>query len=78
VERLGRWGRRNPLVAGLSAAVVLLTVLGFAGLLGQWQMALAQEHEAKDHATQVEQERDQVQALNEKLRATEAQLRSTL
>jgi WD40 repeat protein/serine/threonine protein kinase len=78
LERLGRWGRRNPLVAGLSAAVVLLAVLGFVGLLGQWQMALAQEQEAKNHATQVEQERDKVQALNEQLKATQDQLRRTL
>src|SRR5205809_2748277 len=27
LERLGRWGRRNPLVAGLSAAVVLVAAL---------------------------------------------------
>jgi WD40 repeat protein/serine/threonine protein kinase len=78
LERLGRWGRRNPLVAGLSAAVVVLAALGFIGLLGQWQMAMAQEQQAKDHATKVEQERDQVQALNEQLRATQVQLRNTL
>src|SRR5207237_2299256 len=37
LERLGRWGRRNPLVAGLSAAVVLVAALGFAGVFGQMQ-----------------------------------------
>ena len=28
LERRGRWGRRNPLVAGLSAAIVLVTAWG--------------------------------------------------
>jgi WD40 repeat protein len=54
LERLGRWGRRNPLVAGLSAAVVLITAIGFAGVFGQMQAT--------------ENERDEVRALNEKLR----------
>ena len=30
-ERLWRWGRRNPLVAGLSAAVLVVAVAGLAG-----------------------------------------------
>jgi WD40 repeat protein/serine/threonine protein kinase len=56
LERLGRWGRRNPLVASLSAAIVLVAALGFVGVLG--------------HAAQVEKERDEVRALNEQLRRT--------
>jgi serine/threonine-protein kinase len=32
-ERLWRWGRRNSLVAGLSAAVLLVTLGGFFGVL---------------------------------------------
>src|SRR5262249_55605826 len=43
LERLGRWGRRNPLVAGLSAAVVLISTIGFAGVFGQMQVAQANE-----------------------------------
>jgi serine/threonine protein kinase len=78
LERLGRWGRRNPLVAGLSAAVVLVTALGFAGVFGQMQVAQANEHKAHEHAVQAEKERDEVRALNEQLRATQAQLRGTL
>jgi serine/threonine protein kinase len=78
MERLGRWGRRNPLVASLSAAVVVVTALGFVGVLGQWQVALANEQRANDNAAQAEQERDEVKALNAKLRATQAQLRNTL
>jgi serine/threonine protein kinase len=84
VERLGRWGRRNPLVAGLSAAVVLVAALGFAGVYGQMQVAQANEHEAQEHAVKAEKKEqeakkghDEVKALNQELRETQAQLRST-
>jgi WD40 repeat protein/serine/threonine protein kinase len=84
VERLGRWGRRNPVVAGLSAAVVVVAALGFAGVLGQWQAAVALELEAKENARQAQkneqdanrerddarQQRDEARALAEQLRRT--------
>jgi WD40 repeat protein/serine/threonine protein kinase len=70
LERLGRWGRRNPLVAGLSAAVVLVAALGFVGVFGQMQVAQANEQQAK-------QERDDARALAEKLQAALEQLRRT-
>jgi hypothetical protein len=63
LERLGRWGRRNPLVAGLSAAVVLVAALGFAGVFGQMQ-------EAKEQRDVAQQQRDEVRALNERLQLT--------
>jgi WD40 repeat protein/serine/threonine protein kinase len=85
LERLGRWGRRNPLVAGLSAAVVLITAIGFAGVFGQMQVAKANELKAQKHAAHAERkeqeaknERDEVRALNEKLQVTQAELRRTL
>ncbi len=37
IERAGKWIRRRPTVAGLSAAVVLLSVLGVAGITWQWR-----------------------------------------
>jgi WD40 repeat protein/serine/threonine protein kinase len=78
LERLGRWGRRNPLVAGLSAAIVMVAALGFVGVLGQWQVALAHEQEAKKNEKEANRRRDEVLALNDKLRATQAELRSIL
>ena len=60
------------MVAGLSTAIAVVAALGFVGVFEQWQVAAANEQQAKDHATQVEKERDQVQALNEQLRATQA------
>jgi WD40 repeat protein/serine/threonine protein kinase len=70
LERLGRWGRRNPLVAGLSAAVVLVAALGFVGVFGQMQVAQANEQQAK-------QERDDARALAEQLKVALEQLRRT-
>jgi WD40 repeat protein len=84
LERLGRWGRRNPLVAGLSAAVLVVAALGFAGVFGQMQVARANENEAREHAVRAEQkeqeankERDEVKALNAKLQATLDELQRT-
>jgi tetratricopeptide (TPR) repeat protein/predicted Ser/Thr protein kinase len=39
IKRLGRWSRRNPQVAGLTAAVILLFLLAFALVTWQWRRA---------------------------------------
>jgi WD40 repeat protein/tRNA A-37 threonylcarbamoyl transferase component Bud32 len=84
VERLWRWGRRNPLVASLSAVVLLVTLGGFLGVLGQWQVALAnerkadekalhaqeKEHEANQQRIEAQRQRDEVRALNDRLQRT--------
>jgi serine/threonine protein kinase len=36
-ERLWRWCRRNPVVAGLAASLVLVFLSGFAGVAWKWQ-----------------------------------------
>jgi WD40 repeat protein/serine/threonine protein kinase len=78
LERLGRWGRRNPLVASLTAAIIVVAALGFVGVFGQMQQALAHEQEAQRNEREANKQRDDAQAANEQLRATQAQLRSTL
>jgi hypothetical protein len=54
-ERLWRWSRRNPLVACLSAVVLLVTLGGLLGVLWQWQVALANEQKANGHAAQAQE-----------------------
>src|SRR5262249_32646128 len=44
-ERLVKWARRQPVVAGLLAAVVLVTVLGLAGITWEWADAVSVRHE---------------------------------
>jgi WD40 repeat protein/tRNA A-37 threonylcarbamoyl transferase component Bud32 len=71
MERLWRWGKRNPVIAGLIGAVILLTTTGFTATLGQMQKAKAKAEEAM-------QQRNETRMANEKLLATQDELRSTL
>jgi WD40 repeat protein len=64
-ERLWRWGRRNPLVASLVAALVLVTVLGVAGILWKYldaeqrrQSAVTAEKKAEQRRGEAEKERE--------------------
>jgi eukaryotic-like serine/threonine-protein kinase len=46
VERALKWVRRRPEIAALSAAVVIVTILGLAGILWNWMAAIAARDEA--------------------------------
>ncbi len=49
LARLGRWSRRRPVLAALSLALALVSVLGFAGITWQWRRA-------EDHLVKSQQE----------------------
>ena len=53
-ERLWRSCRRNPLVAGLGAGIVLVFLVGFAGVTWQWfEAARAREAEKRERGSAV-------------------------
>jgi WD40 repeat protein/serine/threonine protein kinase len=67
-ERLWRWCRRNPLPAGLLAALVLVFLAGFAGVFWQWRVAetqtgiaLVREQEARQKTQDEARARAQAQ-----------------
>jgi serine/threonine protein kinase/tetratricopeptide (TPR) repeat protein len=66
-ERVIVWCRRNPGVAVLLAALVLVFLGGSAGVLWQWQRARQSAFEAEQHAAAFRRERDT--ARKEKRRA---------
>jgi WD40 repeat protein len=67
-ERAWKWARRRPLSAALLAGIVLVTVLGFAGVTWQWQearllrdAALAEEHDKEEQRQHAEEARDRAE-----------------
>jgi serine/threonine protein kinase len=57
IERAARWCRRNPAVAGLSAALALVFAVGFAGVVWKWREASANLDQAGQALVRVEEER---------------------
>ena len=75
LERAWRRCRRNPLVGALLAAVVLVAAAGLVGVLGQWQVAVANEQkavasaqEAKEKAQEATTQRDEAQRQRDEVR----------
>lgn len=52
LNRLMRWGRRRPALAGMSAALLLVAAVGFAGVFWQWR-------QAETHLAEADRQRDQ-------------------
>jgi WD40 repeat protein/tRNA A-37 threonylcarbamoyl transferase component Bud32 len=61
-ERIWKWARRRPAVAGLLAAVVLVTVLGICGIVWQWLAAVAAREHALDASMVANQQRDRAES----------------
>jgi WD40 repeat protein/tRNA A-37 threonylcarbamoyl transferase component Bud32 len=92
LERTWRWCKRNPVVSSLLAAVVLVAVVGLAGVLSQWQAAVASEQKAvaseekaKEHAGQAQakaqeatKQRDEAQRQRDEVKAVNEKLNRAL
>jgi WD40 repeat protein/serine/threonine protein kinase len=67
-ERLVKWARRQPAIAALVAAVLLVSAFGLSGIVWQWHRAVVREIEA-------EHQRDQAHQANQALQTTMERLR---
>ena len=88
LERMIKWTRRKPALAGALAALVLVFGLGFSGVLWKWRGEVQQRHLAQEESKRAQQavtrseiERAKAQALNEEAArsdcaAAEAKLRA--
>jgi WD40 repeat protein/serine/threonine protein kinase len=55
-ERLWRWCRRNPLPASLLAGIVLVFLVGFAGVAWQWHVAEAARADERNQRGRAQEE----------------------
>ncbi|HSU56959.1 MAG TPA: WD40 repeat domain-containing serine/threonine-protein kinase [Candidatus Dormibacteraeota bacterium] len=53
-ERVVKWTRRNPVVASLSAAAILIFLAGLGGVLWQWRSAKAHALRAEQNAVRAD------------------------
>jgi WD40 repeat protein/serine/threonine protein kinase len=72
VERLVKWGRRHPAVAILSAALLLVSTIGLALVLWQWQEARTARDQAEGSAATAREEEQKA------VRAAEAEREARL
>jgi WD40 repeat protein/HEAT repeat protein len=91
-EKVLKWARRNPVVAGLSAAVVLAVAAGLAGVTAQWlraetalrdrTAALGLEQKARgetgDALAQVKQEQEHTQNALTQVKEEQARTKAAL
>jgi WD40 repeat protein len=61
IERARRWSRRNPLAAGLSAALLFALLSGLGATTGFWSLAEERREEAELSAQTAQQERLQAE-----------------
>ncbi len=74
IERAALWCRRNKLLAGLSAALVAASIVGFAAVCIEWRRAEANYRDATTQRSLAQQNLAEEQAANEKLRQANAQV----
>jgi WD40 repeat protein len=74
VERAARWANRNPVVAGLGAALLVVLIGSFLAITWKWLDAESQRQLAEDRANSEEQEKQKARAAE--LAALEAQVKA--
>jgi WD40 repeat protein len=77
-ERLAKWARRRPVTAGLVVGLVLITLLGFAGVTWQWQEARLERNNALAERGEKETQRLQAEAARASADKARQQARATL
>jgi WD40 repeat protein len=60
-ERAWKWARRRPMQAALLLGLVLVTVLGFAGVTWQWREAAAARDQALAEKLEKEEQKDEAE-----------------
>ena len=60
-ERLWRWSKRNPAVASLATAVVVVTLVGLVGISSKWADAELQRRRAERFLQEAGEQRDEAQ-----------------
>jgi WD40 repeat protein/serine/threonine protein kinase len=69
IERTWKRARHKPLPAALLAGIVLVAMLGFAGITWQWRVALAEKQEKQTQSEQAEEARRQEENQRNRARA---------
>jgi WD40 repeat protein/serine/threonine protein kinase len=69
IERTWKRARHKPLPATLLAGIVLVAMLGFAGVSWQWRVALAEKREKESQRDQAEEARHQEENQRNRARA---------
>ncbi len=69
VEKFWRWCHRNPLPASLLAGIVLVILIGFAGVFWQWRLAEIARNDEHAQRRDAESARDEAKASEERTAA---------
>ena len=70
LERTGKWARRRPLIAALLMGIVSTTLLGFTGVLWQWNRAEQRREGLENALIELGKSRQAEQAQREKVEAS--------
>ena len=76
-EKIVRWCRRNPLIAGLCGALIISISAGFTGIMWQWQVAKRQSVIAEEKRQQSQENLNQARQAIDRLTDLSRELSTT-